>query len=1065
MSNPNAKARIDLLSLIKPAGGGSAPSSGASTPSAGGSASPVGASEPENEAAGEAAKPRFTYVNPFFSLESSSPVSRFKNNKTESLDGLSDSGSAGASATPSVAASTAPSPAADAARLLAELRVTPAEPAAPVAAAPAAPAAAGPPAAGRRVPLGALAVSLPAAAGADGEFGDDACIPIANFAHPPYEHDRSVLAADTSYIAYPVSAGQIRVISQADGSYTVLTGHEESRIISLAFAPSSTGTSLLVSTTESSEIIAWELLTRAFVKFPNQNQYRKLLKIEKMPPNSEHFPKSVVHWSAIPDTLGVTIGKRVCLFPLSFNNFTDVKRSYLTNNLAEKASACESTTAIKDFCVSADGTVVAALDKRHAAVFWDATAVAAVDGDDASAAKPLIKDLVLGLPNRDDTAYSSIFLVDAPETYKTPAPKRFALLGYNQNRSFQLVHLASRALVNEFHLPASDKTPVSFVEYFASAAIVVLSDAAEDKFYFVHVAFPPVEPGQTGSQAEYVRALKPLPAGAAAPAVAAGVDYVSTYTFGGDRTVISFTLLEPTSVPDVLFDIYVGHSKGATIISVKNTDVALGAWALAADWPGLATKALDKPLFDEPKGDDKAKGKDAGERQVPIRKHIISPFTTLKAQKAKKLAASAAASPAVSTPTSTSPSSPAPADDEPAKDKEPKEPAKQIMSILTAKPSSPLSAAPVTAPEPAPAAVPAPAPLAPAPDAPVDTDDTKDRKPATQKKKKEILTRKTDSAKRDNLLADLFKPAETAGAAPAAPAPAAAAAASPASPASPVDLGSQDMVRTISESIGDVIRQNIYPSLEATLQSYIDRSLQKSFARDELVSSLSREISRNIAGEVAAATKKAIAQVERASAEAMMRHSAAMDAKLNQALAQLGQVSQQEAKIDMLLNQVNILSAEVQSLRSAAVNGGAEAPPKSEADVLKHLLSTGQCEDALSLWIASKQKEDLFAVLMLFDANTVCRSASPMLLLSIIAACSNSLLDHISHKLLWVEAALNHLDLSEKYVKEFAPKVLPVVINNISQAFDKLADVNPRDASLRKLPIVEHKITMLLSSI
>lgn len=233
MSAPNAKARIDLLSLIKP------PTAQSFQPNISNSPSPPLVAEsssiPKKEAAATddasgATKPRFTYVNPFFNLESSSPISRFKSSKSTSVSQLAEptyseeavvqtmteqdkfsqnvadlsfSDSVNATITsnlPSLRNSSSGTATGNLSQSIGYDSVT---------------ANAGSPIStpsinlkGHKLPTGSVSLTFPSRAAIDGSFQEDACIPIANFVRPLHEHDRNILAADVNFIAYPVSNGQ-----------------------------------------------------------------------------------------------------------------------------------------------------------------------------------------------------------------------------------------------------------------------------------------------------------------------------------------------------------------------------------------------------------------------------------------------------------------------------------------------------------------------------------------------------------------------------------------------------------------------------------------------------------------------------------------------------------------------------------------------------------------------------------------------------------------------------------------------------------------------------------------
>lgn len=238
---------------------------------------------------------------------------------------------------------------------------------------------------------------------------------------------------------------------------------------------------------------------------------------------------------------------------------------------------------------------------------------------------------------------------------------------------------------------------------------------------------------------------------------------------------------------------------------------------------------------------------------------------------------------------------------------------------------------------------------------------------------------------------------------------------------STLDLSSQDTIMLLSQSLEKVLRSSIVPSIESNLQ----QSLRKSFTSNEFVASLAKEVSKEVSQsldrEVEKAMKKSMLLIENSSFDAIGRSTAILDAKLNQTVGSLDRLSIQDQKIDKLMDMVDSLSRELQTMRASApaevafVNGG-QLKTESDSELLQTLLTRGQYEDALSLWISSERQDELFHIVMLFDPVSVCAGLSQMLLLSIIAACSKSLLDQLAQRLVWIEVSLEHLDMSVSFV-------------------------------------------------
>ncbi|KAK9457150.1 hypothetical protein V1511DRAFT_485761 [Dipodascopsis uninucleata] len=469
-----------------------------------------------------------------------------------------------------------------------------------------------------------------------GGIDSEKCEPIANFVRESTQFDRNILAVNDDFIAYPVATG-IRVLSQLNGSYSVLIGHDDHQIINLSFSSyhSSAGTSLLVSTTVNNEIIVWELLTKNFLATPRQSHYRKLLRIEKLPANSEHVPKSRVHWPSISDCVAVAISKNIYLFPLNPENFLEIRRSKLSETVGHKAIIIETDSGAKDFVFSLDGSIIAGVNKFGSVTFWDVSKLPQLKN---GTEQPTIKSALWTIQPHGDTRYTSIQFIDSPQTIKDKKPLRYLLLGFNQNHSFHVYDLVSRKIVQEFSLPPPLDSSMNGLAVSYGTGLVVVSDRVRNAFIFLHLSFPQYQEDYAGSQAEMIRTLGN--SSDMTEASRAGFDYMVVYSFLEDHQILSFTLLEVTGDDNSLLDLYICHNKGATIFAVHPDTIAFNRWNMAlpltdvkvtpfkeCDGYGNAQESVDSSANTSGLGADIHKSS-------PVRKHSIIPLGAMKAKMA-----------------------------------------------------------------------------------------------------------------------------------------------------------------------------------------------------------------------------------------------------------------------------------------------------------------------------------------------------------------------------------------------------------------------------------------------
>ncbi|KAK9431134.1 hypothetical protein V1505DRAFT_414758 [Lipomyces doorenjongii] len=488
--------------------------------------------------------------------------------------------------------------------------------------------------AGFKLPLQTPSIVSVESLSESGSISVDNCEAIANFTRDRNAFDRNILAVNEDFIAYPVGSG-IRVLSQEDGTYTVLVGHEDNRIINVLFSNyrSSSGTSMLVSTTASNEVIVWELLTKNFKQTPRQNHYRKLIRIEKLPPNSEHVPKSRVHWPTIAGCVAVAVSKRIYIFPLNPETFYDIRRASLPDRVGENAVVIESETGSKDFIFSVDGTAIASVNKEGTATIFDVSKLPPLGH---GAEKATITYPLKAFAPRKGTRYMSINFIDSPEVVKAKKPLRFLLFGFNQNHSFHIWDLRQGSIVEEFHLPqGSNGSALNGVCISYGTGMIVVSDVERNMFVFLHIKYPSGGiDAVAANQAEFVKSLlsQPVPA----ESETTGFDYVVGYSFFPGRSIISFSLLEITG-EDALLDLYICHDQGATIFPVSAKTIAFGSWSNANPLTSISTRALEAvPETATPVVADGSKDPSdlvaSPSQSRPVKKHSIVPFGAMKAK-------------------------------------------------------------------------------------------------------------------------------------------------------------------------------------------------------------------------------------------------------------------------------------------------------------------------------------------------------------------------------------------------------------------------------------------------
>ncbi|KAK9466652.1 hypothetical protein V1512DRAFT_225579 [Lipomyces arxii] len=579
----------------------------------------------------EKAKPRFTYVNPFFELEAASPL-----NKTNTIAPARPATPRSATVVktpldPAIAsvgqATPKQSPTPEPVQITPEvtsvvepLEVTEAETTVKAVATPEAKptpdATIDNSVAGYRLPSSDRSLLTISTLPVTKSMSPDACDKIANFKRDFNNFDRNVIAVNDDYIAYPVGNG-VRILSQEDGSFTVLVGHEENRIVSILFGSqkSSTNTSLLASVTASNEVIVWEILTKTFSP-QFRNQYRKLLRIEKLPPNSEHVPKSRISFPDIQDCVAVSMSRSIYMFPLKLDNFLDMRRVTLPDRVGQNAIMVETETGSRDFAFSPDGTLLATVNKAGCVTLYN---IAKLPKLGHGADEATIKHSLTSFTPRAGLRYTSIHFIDSPETVNAGKPLRYLLLGYDQNHSFILWDLLKNDIAQELRFPG-EQDRVNGLQISLTRGLVVLCVPSANLILFLHLTFPPIDDTMS-TQAELAKQIGTV---ATTDSASAKFSALATESFFPDRVILGFTLLEMTATEDALVDLYISFDQGAVICPISAAEIGYGVSADARPvLEGVSTGPIETAATEAATPEPQARS---------VKKHSIVPFGAMKAK-------------------------------------------------------------------------------------------------------------------------------------------------------------------------------------------------------------------------------------------------------------------------------------------------------------------------------------------------------------------------------------------------------------------------------------------------
>ena len=76
---------------------------------------------------------------------------------------------------------------------------------------------------------------------------------------------------------------------------------------------------------------------------------------------------------------------------------------------------------------------------------------------------------------------------------------------------------------------------------------------------------------------------------------------------------------------------------------------------------------------------------------------------------------------------------------------------------------------------------------------------------------------------------------------------------------------------------------------------------------------------------------------------------------------------------------------------------------------------------------------------------------SQIVALSAAAAVSESMRDNLSQRLNWLEVAIDTLDTENEEIAQYAPKIIDLLIERLSDAYMATSQANPNDPILARI--------------
>ncbi|KAF2097108.1 hypothetical protein NA57DRAFT_41647 [Rhizodiscina lignyota] len=430
-------------------------------------------------------------------------------------------------------------------------------------------------------------------------FKQDAFLALARVKKEFDQNDRALVAASERYIAYVTPKhGGFRVLSQENGSYKNLFAETHERIVNLALCsavkPDVDSDTVLATGVNGS--VFWTHLSSAKGEQFSDNLDERSFIFPPFPVHDDNTSGGQLKTRARrssrhPQFFAIGRGKSIHIvwpFVARSSRYTDPATHVCDSGkyLRERNLKIATGKAGKDFTFSQCDTVIASLDKTGKMRFWDVRELVNTSKGEHGELAPIeiktpIQTLATTSP-ADKSWPTSIMFLDKERPYNKGIACRYLIVGMKQNHTLQLWDLCLEKAVQEINLPHENESDgICSVTYHPQSGIISVGHPTRNSIYFIHLSaprylLPPM------SQAKFLTRVaekdKNLPK-IESTAIMTGIREFSFAPFGQLRSFES--LDNPSSISgdagdNVLFELYVMHSKGVCRLSVKTEDMGWG---------------------------------------------------------------------------------------------------------------------------------------------------------------------------------------------------------------------------------------------------------------------------------------------------------------------------------------------------------------------------------------------------------------------------------------------------------------------------------------------------------
>lgn len=128
------------------------------------------------------------------------------------------------------------------------------------------------------------------------------------------------------------------------------------------------------------------------------------------------------------------------------------------------------------------------------------------------------------------------------------------------------------------------------------------------------------------------------------------------------------------------------------------------------------------------------------------------------------------------------------------------------------------------------------------------------------------------------------------------------------------------------------------------------------------------------------------------------------------------------------------------------------SPEQEELEAIATSMQEGNLEAATVMWLRSNQQVALFDNLFVRCNPSYLGQASPLVILSVGAVVTTSLGTNVMERLSWLETVFRLVNPRDPEIREVAGKILEVLSQRLEGEYMRIAEEEPQNPALRKIP-------------